>query len=169
MPETTPQPEAKTFTANDLTALAHDYHVPISKGTINQMTDETGAVSPEKHKAFEEYIKTTAQGLFPTFAPQIKAGIPTAYLLDPYRQIAKQTLGDHVEPDFHTESKWSAALHGGTNPETGRPAPLSLDQWKQHLMDEPSFGWGQTPQAHERVNMIMDTMAKGLGVGQGNN
>jgi hypothetical protein len=139
-----------------LKSLAHDYAVPMSHGTLQQIAGD--ALAPEKVKAFEEYIKTAAQGLYPTLAPQIKAGIPTAYLLDPYRQVAKQVLGEDHEPDFMGDPKSSAALSGGMDPATGRPAPMSLDQWKGHLMSHPGFGYDQTQQAQETIANALQGM-----------
>jgi len=144
----------------DFRQMADMYHVPISDGTIKDIAGENP--TPEKAKAFEDYLKVSAQGLFPTLAPQIAAGIPTANLLDPYRQLGKQMLGENFTPDFVNDPKASVALTGGVHPETGRPAPMSLDQWKQHLMTEPGFGWGYTKQAHERVNMLLENLRQGL-------
>ena len=152
-----PAPQAESV---DFKKMAEMYHVPVSDGTIADIAGTNP--TPEKTKAFEEYLKTSAQGLYPTLAPQIAAGIPTAHLLDPYRQIGKQMLGENFNPDFIGDPKASAALTGGMHPETGRPAPMSLDQWKQHLMVEPGFGWGYTQQAHDRVNMLLDNLERGL-------
>lgn len=142
-PEAAPE---KTHSVEDLKRMAHDYAVPVSDGTLSEIGKD---LTPEKAKAFEEYIKTAAQGLYPTLAPQIKAGIPTAYLLDPYRQVAKQMLGEDHEPNFQTDPASSAALTGGTDPNTGRPAPMSLDQWRGHLQTHPSFNYDASPQAQQ--------------------
>ena len=152
-----PAPQAEPV---DFKQMADLYHVPVSDGTIADITGTNP--TPEKTKAFEEYLKTSAQGLYPTLAPQIAAGIPTAHLLDPYRQVGKQMLGENFAPDFIADPKASVALTGGMHPETGRPAPMSLDQWKQHLMTEPGFGWGYTQQAHDRVNMLLSNLEQGL-------
>ena len=146
---------AKVMTAADLKSMAHDYAVPMSEGTLHKIAED---LTPEQAKAFEEYIKTAAQGLYPTLAPQIKAGIPTAYLLDPYRQVSKQVLGEDHEPDFVGDPKSAAALSGGMDPATGRPAPMSLDQWKGHLQSHPGFGYDQTPQAQETISNALQGM-----------
>ena len=146
----------KTLTVDDLQKMAHDYQVPMSEQTIKQIAGD--AVTPEKAKAFESYVQTAAQGLYPTLAPQIKAGIPTAYLLDPYRQIAKQKLGEDFEPNFQSDPKATAALSGGVDPTTGRPAPMSLDQWKQHIMTEPGFGYDKTPEAINTAQQTMEAL-----------
>ena len=88
MPDEKPT-EEKLMTLADMKKMAHDYHVPMSDGTLESLSKD---MTPEKAKAFEDHIKVTAQGLYPTLAPQIKAGIPTATLLDPYRQLGKQML-----------------------------------------------------------------------------
>jgi len=150
------KPQEKTMTDKDLMQMAELYHVPITENTVKQIAGES--VTPEKAKAFEEYVKTTAQGLYPTLATQIKAGIPTAYLLDPYRQIAKQKLGEDFEPNFQSDPKATAALSGGVDPTTGRPAPMSLDQWKQHIMTEPGFGYDKTPEAINTAQQTMEAL-----------
>jgi hypothetical protein len=95
-------------------------------------------------------------------APQIEAGIKTAYLLDPYRQVAKQMLGEDHEPNFMTDAKSSAALNGGHDPKTGRPVPMSLDEWKGHIQSHPAFGWDKTPAAHEQVNNVMQQLEQAM-------
>jgi hypothetical protein len=157
--EETKAPEAKSMTSADMKQLAHDYAVPMSEGTLKQIAED---MTPQKAKAFEEYLKTTAQGLYPTLAPQIEAGIKTAYLLDPYRQVAKQMLGEDHEPNFMTDPKSSAALNGGHDPKTGRPVPMSLDEWKGHIQSHPAFGWDKTPAAHEQVNNVMQQLEQAM-------
>jgi len=160
----TETPEQKPLTVADLKNMAHNYQVPMSDETIKQVAGE-GAVDPTKAKAFEQYLQTAAQGLYPTFAPQIKAGIPTAYLLDPYRQVGKQVLGDQFEPDFVGNSAHAKALSGAIDPQTGRPAPMSLDQWKQHLKTDESFGWSETPDGKAATSKVLQAIHNGFSEG----
>jgi hypothetical protein len=162
--EETAKPEGKAMTLADMKQLAHDYAVPMSEGTLKGIAED---MTPEKGKAFEEYLKNAASGLYPTLAPQIQAGIKTAYLLDPYRQVAKQMLGEDAEPNFMSDPKASAALTGGSDPKTGRPAPMSLDQWKGHIQTHPGFGWKTTPAAHEQVANVLQGLAQEMGMGGG--
>ena len=156
----------KPATATDLGKIAELYHVPMSQGTIDDIAKD--GVTPEKSKAFEEYIKTTAHGLYPTLAPQIAAGIPTSYLLDPYRQVAKQKLGTEFEPNFQTDPKAIAALTGSTDPKTGRAAPMSLEEWKQHIMTHPGFEYDKTPEAIARAHEVMQGLQQGFSQSGGN-
>ncbi len=160
------EPAPAPMTLSDMTTLAHNYHVPMSEGTLAKMAAPHGELSPEKAKGFEDYLKTTAAGLYPTLAPQIKAGIPTAFLLDPYRQVGKQVLGDDFEPNFHSDPNARAALDGGFDPQTQRPAPMSLTQWQQHLKSDPSFGYMNTPQGQQEKAQMMAKIQTGMQGGQ---
>jgi hypothetical protein len=151
---------------SDLQAMASNWHVPVSEGTIKQIVGEGQSVAPEKANAFEEYLKTAAQGLYPTLAPQLKAGIPTTALLDPYRQVGKQILGEGFEPNFQTDPKVRAALEGGVDPQTGRAAPMSLTQWTQHLKSEPTFGWLNSEQGQAEYQTMLDRIHQALMGGQ---
>lgn len=161
--EETKAPE-KAMGLADMKQLAHDYAVPMSDGTLKELAQD---MTPEKARAFEDYLKQTASGLYPTLAPQIQAGIKTAYLLDPYRQVAKQMLGENFEPNFMSDPKSSAALSGGSDPKTGRPVPMSLDQWKGHIQSHPGFDWKTTPAAHEQVANVLQGLAQEMGLAGG--
>ena len=155
----TPQEAEKMFTAKDVEQLFKDYMVPIHADAVKALSND---LSEGKMQALTDYVKTTAMGLYPTLAAQIKAGIPTIHLTDPYRQVAKQVLGSGFEPDFVGDPKSMRALQGNVDPETGRPAPMSLDQWRSHLMSERSFGWEFTPAAHEAANRLVQTLNDGF-------
>ena len=152
-------PEEKLPTVADLKKQAHDQHVPISDGTLESIGKD---MTPQKATAFEEYLKMTASGLYPTLSKQIMAGIKVGHLIDPYRQVFKQMVGDQHEPNFQTDPRFTAALQGGTDPETGHPAPMSLDQWRQHIQNEPTFGWQNTPQAHAQANNFINALHQGF-------
>jgi hypothetical protein len=154
--------EQQPMTVRDLAEFAKMYHVPVSRGTLESMADDSGEIDPKKAELFQQHIIMQAQGLYPGFAPQIAGGIPTDHLVEPYRQVSKMVLGDHVEPDFVGDPKWGAALTGGSDPKTGRPVPMGLDQWKNHLMTDRRYGFEFTPQAHEQVNHMRDTIRQAM-------
>ena len=146
-------------TIADLKKMVDDYAIPMSQGTLEEMSKD---LTPEKAKAFEDYVKTAAQGLYPTLATQIKAGIPTKMLLEPYRQLGKQMLGDDFEPDFQGDPKSMQAVVGGHDPATGRPAPMSLSEWRTHIMKNNDFGWWNTPAAQQVASNFGDAMRQGF-------
>ena len=155
-----PKPSEKIAPLEQMKQLAHDYQVPISEGTLQQIAGTKGGAAENKLPAFEEYIKTTAQGLYPTMAKQIAAGIPTAYLLEPYRHVGKQILGEDFEPDFIGDSRHAKALTGNIDPATGRPAPMSLSEWGEHLRTEPTLGWHNTPDGQRQTNEVLENIHK---------
>lgn len=164
VPSVTPDTPAtqkmpKGHTAKDIQEMATLYHVPLSDETIKAVAD---GGDQTKITAFENYLKTSAEGLYPTLAAQIKAGIPTAYLLDPYRQVAKSVLGDQFEPDFVGNPRDAQALQGGSDPKTGRPTPMSLSQWKQTVMTDPRFGYDQTPHAIAAAQYAMSQLHQSM-------
>jgi hypothetical protein len=160
MPTEQVKPEAeKTYTGKDVQDLFASFMVPMSKEAINNLSAD---LTPEKFTALEDYAKTTAMGLYPTLAKQIQSGIPVHHLMEPYRQVGKQMLGEQFEPDFVGDPKSSMALSGGSDAETGRPAPMSLDQWRAHLVNERSFGWEFTPAAHEASQKVIDAINAGF-------
>jgi len=142
----TPAEEQKLMTPADMKKMVEDHQIPMSESSLAEMSKD---MTPEKGKAFEEYVRNTAMGLYPTMATQIKAGIPVKHLIEPYRQVAKQMLGDQAELDFAGDPKASAALTGGFDPATQRPAPMSLNQWKAHIQSHPGFNWEQTPNGRD--------------------
>lgn len=146
-PKDSPKEDEKPtepMTVKELIAMANDYHVPMTVKTVESIVGDSKEVSPEKAAAFEDYVKRQAQGLYPGMAPQIASGQKTSDLLEPYRQIGKQVLGDSYEPNFQTNSHDRAALQGAQD-ETGHPTPMSLDQWQSHLKSDPAYGYQQTP------------------------
>jgi hypothetical protein len=136
--------------------IASDYVVPISD--IGLMKWST----TEKPDAFKKYVEQMACGLYPTFAPQIQMGLPTRVLLDPYVEVAQQVLGFSMSKPNWSDPKWNAALQGGTDPKTGRPIPMTLDEWTKFLMQHPGHGWETTPEANSRAQQLIQAMQQGF-------
>ena len=113
--------------------------------------------------AVEALFREQAKGLYPTFTPHLDAGLHTRDVLEPYRQVAKQVLGEHVEPNFIGDPKWTRALEGHVDPKTGTSSPMSLSEWRTHLMQNDEYGWGKTQQAHDAVHRILTMIHDGFG------
>jgi hypothetical protein len=135
--------------------IADDYVIPLSDEALK----EWAKLDPEK---FKDYAIQVACGMYPNFAPQIEAGLPTRVLLDPYVQVAQQVLGGVMTEPNWTDPKWSAALQGSIDPKTGRPVPMSLDEWRQFLMKHPGHGWDKTPEAHQRAQQFIQALHDGF-------
>jgi hypothetical protein len=144
---------------HEVQGLVSQYHVPYSEESIHSMLDHNYEMDPKTFKAFEEHLKNTAQGLYPTMASQIKAGIKPVHLFEPYRQVAKQVLqNNEIEPDFVGQSHWGAALTGGTDPESGRPTPMPLHQWQNHIKTTPEFNYAGTPEGKRKMEQATQTL-----------
>ena len=146
-------------TPADVKQMADLYHVPLSDETINAVAH---GADDAKMAAFENYLKVAAEGLYPTFASQIRSGIPTAYLLDPYRQVAKSMLGEAFEPDFIGNPRDVQALEGATDPKTGHPTPMSLDQWRKTIASDPRFAYDKTPHAVSAAQYTMQQLHQAM-------
>ena len=140
-----------------LRSIAEDYHVPLDTDAIHAWGDSILARHTEQadaHKEFTDYVKTMASGLYPTLAPQINNGMSVRHLLEPYRMVAKSVLGHDVEPNFH-QPNWNKALTGNVDEKSGRPAPMSLEAWRQELLSNPEFGWHETDQGKEHIGRVL--------------
>lgn len=130
-------------------ASAHeDWHTALSSNHDNN----DSAV-----KEYTDYVKSMAQGLYPTLAKQIGSGVPTESLLAPYKMIAKSVLGSEAEPNWQ-QPHWNKALTGNIDEATGRSAPMGLEQWRQELISNPTFGYSETPHAREMQKQVMQEM-----------
>jgi hypothetical protein len=147
-------PEGKK--PDEIRKIAEDYVIPISDEAIATWAKSTS-------EDFKKYAEQVSSGLFPTFAPQIQQGIPTKILLDPYVQVAQQALGAAMEEPNWTDPKWNAALQGSLDPKTGRPVPMTLDEWRKFLVQSPDHGWDKTDQAHNLANDFADKLHQQFG------
>ena len=162
--KTAATPEEKPEgTVADLKKMASDYYVPMTEGSLKAIA--AGGLDASKMSAFEDHMKNTAAGMFPTWAKQIDAGIKPVNLLDPYTQMAKAKLGDDLQPNYATDPKWKAAITGGRDVD-GNPAPMNLNEWNSHLQTEPGFGWDKTPEAINQAHQTMQALGAQLGMGQ---
>lgn len=140
--------------------IADDFVIPISEPAI----DEWAKVLKDGNTdAFKKYAEQIAQGMYPTFAPQIAMGLPTRVLLDPYIRVAEQTLGGIPQEPNWSDPKWAAALQGGMDEKTGRPVPMTLDQWGKYIMQDPAHGWDKSPQAHSRADAFSKALNSAFG------
>lgn len=154
-----------------------------TKKTGNYVSSANPEAVPDSIAAFTQYAQQTAAGLYPTFATQINKGITTKTLLDPYAQVAASVLGFGSNTDYSTggsassaqvtdsesalgitwqNPKWSVASQGGRTA-TGKPAPMSLDQWRQHIITTKSYGWQNTDAAKNLNTNVGNSLLQDFG------
>ena len=137
------KPTEKTLTPAEVKQMAHDYMVPISDGSVDEI-----AKGQPKHEAVLHFVKEQAKSLFPTWAEHIDNGIATAHIAQPYAEIKKQMLGPDATFDPHGDEKDRLALTGGRD-DKGRPAPMTHDQWRNHIRTHTGYRWAHTEMAHQ--------------------
>ena len=112
-----------------------------------------------------ETLKQQAASLYPTLAPQIEAGYKVTDITQPYNQIAAQYLG--VDPNSiqtnDPSGKWSKFLQGGTDPKTGAPTMMTMDQWKKTIMQDPSYGFQHTQGAQNMAGQFAASIINAFG------
>jgi len=141
-----------------LQGVADDYQVPMGQDAIhNWVTAHSGSKHQDVLKAFTDYVKPMAMGMYPTLAPQIQQGIPVRSLMEPYSLIAKNMLGEDAHIDW-SQPHWNKALTGNVDPVTNRAAPMSMDQWRQQLMSDPVYGYGETEAAQNATHSFLDEL-----------
>jgi hypothetical protein len=145
-----------TGKVGEIEKIADDYVIPLSDQAMNEWAKSSDS------KAFKAYAEQVACGMYPTFAPQIQAGLVTRVLLDPYIQVAQQVLGPVMTEPNWSDPKWSAALQGGMDPKTGRPVPMQLDEWRKFLMQHPGHNWDKSPQAMQRAQQFAQVLNQGF-------
>ena len=137
--------------------IADDYVIPLSDEAMGEWA------KAKNEEGFKAYAEQVASGLYPTFAPQIQMGLPTRVLLDPYIQVAQQTLGEMMDEPNWSDPKWNQALQGGTDPKTGRPVPMQLDEWRKFLMSHLGHGFHKTQAANDHINNFVKDLHREFG------
>jgi hypothetical protein len=138
--------------AKSVLETASDYMIPVTGDGVKQWTG--------KEDQFADYAREQAKGMYPTFATAIDQGITTRALLAPYEATAQHLLGT-THPDWDNPI-WHAAVDGGRT-DKGMPAPMTIDQWRQHIMNTDAFGYQYTPQAKATAQNIVQELHQAMG------
>jgi hypothetical protein len=140
--------------APSVNKTANDYMVP--------MTESARENWKGKEEAFVKHAQEVASGLYPTLAPQIAQGVTTKTLIEPYEHLAKQTLGEDVEPNW-ADPKWSKILEGGIDKQTGRATLMPLSAARQYMQTEPGFGFENSTAALHQADQFSNALNEAFG------
>ena len=176
------------FTGINQAAL--NYQVPISAAQITSMvqTDLQGATVESVYAAADaavakatEQFQDQAKGLYPALAAQNTQGSTVQQLTAPYLNLAEAITGvpaSTMQTDVTSGglSKWSAFLQGGNNPsgstqpanatgkaEAGTPQLMTIDQWKQYLMQNPTYGFQNTQGGKDMAEQMSSAILNAFG------
>lgn len=144
----------KTPSANltQLQQSANNYLVNISDPTMQQwLTQINSRVSTVDQ--FNAYLQQQAISKYPWMQQAITAGQTPAQVLDPYKQEIASTL--QIDPNLvnFNDARWSKLTYT-TDPKTGMQVQIPLWQSQQMVKQDPTYGWGATPDAK---NQAFDT------------
>ena len=140
------------------------------------------------NKATEQF-QQQAVGLYPTLASQIQAGQDVQTLTQPYLQLAQTYTGVPASTMMTDtagggQSIWAKFLNTANNPAlaatpaantTGNPSAtqagkqqgpqmMTLDQWKQTLMQDPQYGFQNTQGAKNLASQFTSAILNELGL-----
>lgn len=146
-------------------ATAADYMVPTSDQGAAQYVAQlvgSGLQGTAINDQLKTYFQTQAKSLYPTMAAAIDAGItPKAYTA-PYQAVAAQLLG--VPPDSINmmDPKYIRAVTQ-KDPKTGMPTAMSLFDWQQTLMSDPTYNYTSSQNAKDRASSLAQGIAEMFG------
>lgn len=120
---------------------------PTALGTSLSSALDTGAyMGSNGIRDFTQYAQNQAKSLFPSLSSAIDSGQTVTQFADPYKQIAAKVL--EIPPDSidFMDPQWSKAL-SSVNPQTGARVPMSLSDFQNMIMKDPSYGYQYTNNA----------------------
>ena len=176
----------------DIQQSALQYQIPISPAQIGNMvkTAMQGAtvesmyvVADSAESAATKQFQEQAQGLYPALAlARSNRDRPVQNLVAPYFNVAEAITGVPASTMMADQqkggvSKWAAFLQGGNNPAgatktdlapgqantTGGPQMMTLDQWKQTLMQNPTYGFQNTQGAKDMAEQLTSAILNEFG------
>lgn len=150
---------AAAATLESLRQQAHAYMVPVSDGALGMWVNALvkGQQAPE---SFTAWLQQQAAGMFPALRGDIEAGIDPRTLLDPYKNIAEQELGQ-FDIDL-ANPQWLGFLTRVDPAQAGRVMP-NLDEWRTFLRTDQRFGWGETTNAQNMAADLGQALLREMG------
>lgn len=146
-------------TQRELTEQASQYLV---NPTATQVQDWTRRIllGETDVAAYETWLKQQAKALFPSLAGALDRGVTVAQYLEPYRQLAAQTLEMPAESIDFRQSKFRDPLFQ-VDPKTGMRGTMSLSDYDRYLRSQPEYR--TTQQAREAGASLTETLLRTFG------
>ena len=136
--------------------IANDvYGIPVSLEGMAELLSTYGGEEGETPGApIEEMLRSWAANIYDGYASQIKAGVPPRALLDPYLQMASQTMGYNVRLTDPIMTNAFFAQNEEAKPKFPNAAEF-LARIRQ------SDTWDESPEAEQKVNALMHAISNG--------
>lgn len=146
---------------SDLKKVASDYMVPISDMSLLDWSGKM-ATGQTDIAAFNAYMQAQAKSLYPSMAASIDQGITPRAYMDPYKQVTATMLGLNPASIDMMEPQYMRAVTQ-KDPKTGVPTAMSLYDWQQTLMSDPTYGYMKTQGAADRASSLAAGIAQMFG------
>jgi hypothetical protein len=161
----------------DIQQAALKYAIPETPAQIQAMVKNAlqGATVESMYVAADaaeaqatETFQQQAAGMYPALSAQIGQGATVQDLTAPYFNVAEAYTGvpaSTMTADQATGgvSKWGNFLQGANDPKTGTPTLMTLDQWKQTLMQDQQYGFQNTQGAKDMAEQFTSAILNEFG------
>lgn len=141
---------------------AADYAIPLSDAAVQQWGQKiAGGQATEEE--FDAYLTEQAKSMFPGLTVALDRGITVRQYVDPYVQIAADTLEITPEQINIADPKWLRAINQ-VDPKTGDRTAMTLTEWQDTLRQDPTYQWDKTKQARQQATQLSASVLKTFGV-----
>lgn len=158
---TAAQQLASSSIASNVNRLLGDYALPMSDSARTQWVNQiaSGTASLEQMRS---WAVAQSSAMYPSLANSIRSGVSVRQYVDPYLQIAQQTLGVSSDAMDLSDGRWLAALDV-TQP-GGERRPMTFDEWRRRLKTDPQYGYEYTNDARDGAYRLAANIGKMFGV-----
>lgn len=149
-----------TVLGDKLKTDAKNYLVPVSDDVMQQWGQRLIA-NPNEQGNWQEFLKSQAKSMFPSFGARLDAGETMQQIADPYAQLAGKWLEmDPKNVDF-TDPKWMTALDQVD--QKGNHSNMSLSDWTQKIKSDPQYRYDYTDNAKQAATGFATDILKKFG------
>jgi hypothetical protein len=139
---------------------AKKFMVPLSDEAIQ--TWATGLMSGQFNEAsYDQYLKDSAKSLFPQLVAAIDSGMTVADYVDPYRQIAAQTLEMNPDTIDFMDPKWRQAFD--QKDDKGNRTIMTLSEWSSKIRTDKTYGYDKTQRGVQEASQFATSLLKKFG------
>jgi hypothetical protein len=140
--------------------LAGEYNINVSDSQMQAYVKQNvaGTLTAD---GLQSLFAQQAEQQSPWMAASIKMGVTPSQYLSGYSSAAGTTLGLDPSSINWTDPKWNRALLK-TNAD-GTQAPVSIGQFQQALMKDPSYGYQNTQGARDQAYSAAQQIAQTFG------
>ncbi len=143
-----------------IAAEARAYGVPTSQLGSAQWTMRMLAGQSDMN-AYRAHLAQQAKQLYPTLASAIDSGMTVKDFVDPYLNVAQQTLGVTSQSMDLLDPKWQRALAFNDGKTT---RPMTMDEWQRTLRTDPTYGYQYTQAAKAEAAKLSTALLRRFGV-----